>query len=456
MTPQMLSTLPKLPKGMANAKGSRRYYKDDLDISKSPYCAILNLDYSLIDKGLGFWTREADYKLCETLGRFLSGERFLCECNTFEFVIPCGYGIKIKDDETLVNYIFKDNPFVSFVYGPRFTIDVELLRESIRVLKIYNGRNGYLGQYRKFTLGFSTLVQMRHPVPDLSREQIANGYGICGKDRDDSEQRLHCALKAITQNYGALYCGQSGKFITYQPKSMDDMERAMLNDVELSLDLTYATLLKYAKILADPKEQKLLAKFDSAFYWDEKSCFLHSHYIGNVGRDGWDYFQIGVTLEDKYPWDVAKSVLAFIAKQDDFLEKCQSMGESDRYVKEFDGMLKFTFLCNFKAEPSRPITRGDTKFSIYNRKGEQWTIEERRKAVGQFIKKAFAILGAFAKFIDSVSPIGETDCENKRDAMKKNLAKSILSKIRLSPLDYVECNDELIHHIANYCISGEV
>ncbi len=391
----------------------------------------LGLGYRLcsFSGDIHYWNGAASAEERECLLHFLDGGGVIA-CEVCEYWLPDNVVNslsmelmhKARTKEGFLDFIFggyKD--FSSFAGFGLLDVRVQVLQDSVQVLRIFRGCRKDVGRYTKYTLSYKVRFRLEKPVKDLTDAELVAPFRYEPLCRDvDGERCWAQAFKAVLQRPGRLFCSKQDMFITQLPLDTDGAEEIFKAEFlkRGSLDLTM--LAKFGKDFAlSPDDRKNLEETEGciSFYCYNGKMFTWDILGSSVARRG-AHTKFRLPLIEKGPHLYVKNCRKGIEVMDAHIKKWQAAGRAES--------VNFKFGC-FQWET---IARGNLQELV------------------DYCQVMIRYLKGTANFVEYLRDDGSCP-------LKERLMDVVLEQVKLDPLTYCDHFDPAVSRLATYLVNGE-
>lgn len=387
------------------------------------------------------WRTEGSDEGRKRLWQFLNGEEIYREKNYVEFIVPdrdCDIrGFSAEDpSEKLLDFLFFKNPRVqidSSVYD--LDISVQMVPDSARLVRTFRGCAKRFGNYRKFTIAFSTKVRLNKPLRDISQTELAKHYWIWRPNEKYKAEKSMRALKAFVADMDGVYVSRQGHFIAPAPQTFEDRLTIFKSELVAECSLDLVSLIKLGAEFATTAEaREIFAQGTGKFHIMEYGHVVHiNRTFGSGLRSCSAYISILLPRTDKYPWAFVENVHKGIMEYDAYKGRWIANG------KVSDVLIKFG---EFQVSVVAPTSRHASHETILY-------------GTVLFLNDVIKFLNAMVDFVKLLMGDVRNVAINGSKAMGINLGNIIIDKVMLSPMDYMDCEIKAISDFARQYVTGE-
>lgn len=373
-----------------------------------------------------YWNSVAGREEREELLNFLSGKVMEreeeCAFSLLDKAIDRLSNLHMKD--VFLSYAFSDYKWYSCLSGfGLIPIQVQVIRESVRVKRIFRGCRKDFGPYTKYTVSYRVRIHLADPIKDLTDQELMEPFKYDYLDfRKDGLHSWARAIKAVAQRPGRLFCSRKENFIVLLPQDLSEAERIFRLEFLKNKSFELSDVVMYGQCFAKSQEDcRNLAELGNKvpfFYyggkmmtWDILGVPYTAHRSPSV--------KVRVPLLERGPHLFVKNCRRGLEVMGTCMDRWQKQGAIDKVSCKFG--------C-FEVE------------SFYSK-----NVSDSVEFVAQTIK----FLSSAVNFVEFLmgNPVDSR-------SLREKLADMILEKVQLAPLDYCENPDSTISRLANFYVNG--
>lgn len=416
----------------------------------------------------GFWINLPDGDYRQTVQSFLNGQKVEIHENKLVLIVPDQYGSYFESDQELVDrYTFKSeyDCFETSIEGS-IPVQVKILRDTIKILKVNSYRNKLIGSYRKYQIQFSTEIQLGADcIPNITEEELWNGVSTIYNPSYSRVQICFRTVKAILNNLEKIiYCDER-RFLMPKPTDAESWKRAVYLREFSKSQLNMRFFLDYMQLLGQGADecnvaaemQEKLSQFDRI---DFGSRFLQP--VGYMNIEGWSLLVLNFgDLGDCYSsycsfCKNAHKAASFLSNRAQFFGRTGKI--RNFHFKEGDWSIKFT-------QSMRSARRLPGKIWAYGLLADNSNSGNQQMDSAKLFALTIGYMNDFARLIESfacfmervlVSGINCSEKNEKEFNIKEALHEVLIEKVNLDPMGFANCDKPFIAEYARAILNGFV
>lgn len=213
-----------------------------------------------------YWNREAGSEDRERLLGFLNG-RELVAGEEWSFSLPDGVVdglssnmmLKMRTREGFLDFLFHGYEVYETVSGfGLLSIQVQVIKESVQVKRIFRGCRKEFGPYTKYTVAYKVRIWLKNPVRDLTDKELESPFYYDLLDfRSEEGMSFARAFKAVLMRPGQLLCNKERCFIMKLPRDLESAEVIFREEFMNARKLELESLALLGKDFAPSSEDRV-------------------------------------------------------------------------------------------------------------------------------------------------------------------------------------------------------